>query len=53
MTAQPSKGRLLTDIASKGPVSGDENRPVLTDRQGHTIYDNQNQRTVGARGPAT
>ena len=26
---------------------------VLTDRQGHPIYDNQNQRTVGSRGPAT
>ncbi|MBI5106166.1 MAG: catalase [Solirubrobacterales bacterium] len=25
----------------------------LTDRQGHPVYDNQNQRTVGARGPAT
>jgi len=28
-------------------------RPVLTNRQGHPVYDNQNQRTVGARGPAT
>ncbi|MEX2047527.1 MAG: catalase [Chloroflexota bacterium] len=27
--------------------------PVLTTRQGHPVYDNQNQRTVGARGPAT
>jgi catalase len=26
---------------------------VLTNRQGHPVYDNQNQRTVGARGPAT
>jgi catalase len=25
----------------------------LTNRQGHPVYDNQNQRTVGARGPAT
>ncbi|MEV7197021.1 catalase [Streptomyces sp. NPDC093510] len=31
----------------------DDPRPVLTDRQGHPVYDNQNQRTVGARGPAT
>ena len=29
----------------------DERR--LTTRQGHPVYDNQNQRTVGARGPAT
>ncbi|GGO61309.1 catalase [Nonomuraea cavernae] len=28
-------------------------REVLTNRQGHPVYDNQNQRTVGARGPAT
>jgi catalase len=25
----------------------------LTNRQGHAVYDNQNQRTVGPRGPAT
>ncbi len=43
----------MTDVASQGPVSGEEERPVLTDRQGHPVYDNQNQRTVGARGPAT
>ncbi|WUI04544.1 catalase [Spirillospora sp. NBC_00431] len=35
-----------------GPEPGDE-RPVLTNRQGHPVYDNQNQRTVGSRGPAT
>jgi catalase len=26
---------------------------TLTNRQGHPVFDNQNQRTVGARGPAT
>lgn len=26
---------------------------VLTTRQGHPVYDNQNQRTIGDRGPAT
>ncbi|MYQ74950.1 catalase [Streptomyces sp. SID4934] len=31
----------------------DKDRPYLTNRQGHPVYDNQNQRTVGARGPAT
>jgi catalase len=31
----------------------DDRRRVLTNRQGHPVYDNQNQRTVGARGPAT
>ena len=30
-----------------------DERPVLTNRQGHPVYDNQNSRTVGARGPAT
>jgi catalase len=28
-------------------------RRRLTTRQGHPVYDNQNQRTVGERGPAT
>jgi catalase len=42
----------VTDVASKAPEPGDD-RPVLTNRQGHPVYDNQNQRTVGARGPAT
>ena len=31
----------------------DDTRDVLTTRQGHPVHDNQNQRTVGARGPAT
>jgi catalase len=42
----------MTDVASQGPAEGDDRR-VLTDRQGHPVYDNQNQRTVGERGPAT
>jgi catalase len=42
----------MTDVASKGSDQGDD-RPVLTNRQGHPVYDNQNQRTVGPRGPAT
>src|SRR3954452_16236822 len=28
-------------------------RPTLTTRQGHPVYDNQSTRTIGARGPAT
>jgi len=28
-------------------------QPTLTNRQGHPVHDNQNQRTVGERGPAT
>src|SRR5471030_158503 len=30
-----------------------DDREVLTNRQGHPVHDNQNQRTIGARGPAT
>ncbi|MBB0244536.1 catalase [Streptomyces alkaliphilus] len=42
----------MTDVAGQGSAS-DDDRPILTNRQGHPVYDNQNQRTVGARGPAT
>jgi catalase len=42
----------MTDVSHLGPDEGDR-RAVLTNRQGHLVYDNQNQRTVGARGPAT
>ncbi len=42
----------MTDVASPPPAEGDD-RPVLTNRQGHQVYDNQNSRTVGERGPAT
>src|SRR3954453_14236754 len=43
----------MTDVASQGPAPSEAGRAVLTNRQGHPVYDNQNQRTVGARGPAT
>ncbi len=43
----------MTDVASQGPAPSEAGRPVLTNRQGHPVYDNQNSRTVGARGPAT
>ncbi|MFB0835742.1 catalase [Arthrobacter halodurans] len=42
----------MSDEASESPAAGDD-RSVLTNRQGHQVYDNQNQRTVGPRGPAT
>ena len=43
---------------SAGNGNGDGSRAGgnhrrLTTRQGHPVYDNQNQRTVGERGPAT
>jgi catalase len=33
--------------------TGKPQQETLTTRQGHPVHDNQNQRTVGARGPAT
>lgn len=42
----------MTDVSSQGSGPGDD-REILTNRQGHPVYDNQNQRTVGSRGPAT
>ncbi|HEU4423376.1 MAG TPA: catalase [Pilimelia sp.] len=42
----------MTDVAHE-PSGAAAERPILTNRQGHPVYDNQNQRTVGARGPAT
>ena len=42
----------MTDVSGQGPAPGDD-REILTNRQGHPVYDNQNQRTVGKRGPAT
>jgi catalase len=42
----------MSDVASQPPAEGDDRR-VLTNRQGHSVHDNQNQRTVGERGPAT
>ncbi len=42
----------MTDVSSIPPAEGDD-RGIMTNRQGHPVYDNQNQRTVGERGPAT
>lgn len=42
----------MTDVSHLGPKV-DDTQPILTNRQGHPVYDNQNSRTVGARGPAT
>jgi catalase len=42
----------MSDAASRPPAEGDD-RQTLTDRQGHPVSDNQNERTIGSRGPAT
>ncbi len=47
-TSRSSLGAYPTNPTTSG---GD--RPVLTNLQGHSVYDNQNQRTAGPRGPAT
>ncbi|KAD3515124.1 catalase [Arthrobacter yangruifuii] len=46
----------MTDAEQQNPATGQSNAgepKTLTTRQGHPVYDNQNTRTVGARGPAT
>ncbi|MDX2376915.1 catalase [Microbacterium sp. LRZ72] len=43
----------MSDAADRGSAPRDEGGPILTNRQGHEVYDNQNSRTVGSRGPAT
>ncbi|QEW03464.1 catalase [Microbacterium lushaniae] len=43
----------MSDVANEPPAPSEEERPILTNRQGHSVYDNQNSRTVGDRGPAT
>jgi catalase len=42
----------LPGIRPKGQRLSDD-RGTLTNRQGHPVHDNQNQRTIGDRGPAT
>ena len=39
--------------SAKPPITNSDEPPTLTTRQGHPVYDNQNLRTVGDRGPAT
>jgi catalase len=42
----------MSEKQSKGqPPESDGDSINLTNRQGHPIYDNQNSRTVGERGP--
>jgi catalase len=45
MNDRPTNGQ------KDAPRGGDEQ--ILTTRQGHPVHDNQHQRTVGDRGPAT
>jgi catalase len=42
-----------TNGSHNGGDGGQRQRETITTRQGHPVYDNQNLRTVGERGPAT
>ena len=50
--SQPNRRR-TTLSNGDAPHAQDDERRELTDRQLHPVYDNQNQRTIGPRGPAT
>src|SRR5918997_1781564 len=41
----------MSDSTGRPPAEGDYR--TLTNRQGHPVSDNQNERTIGPRGPAT
>jgi catalase len=43
--------KMKDETASDKPDATTDNARTLTNRQGHPIYDNQNNRTVGDRGP--
>ena len=45
--------RRATDRGAIETMQPTDGRPVLTTRQGHPVHNNQQQRTVGSRGPAT
>ena len=48
-------GTAITDVgsATDNRMAEGESEDTLTTRQGHPVYDNQNVRTVGSRGPTT
>lgn len=48
-----SKEKEQKSSNGNGKAQNSEGDKVLTTRQGHPVYDNQNIRTVGNRGPAT
>ncbi|MBA2449150.1 MAG: catalase [Chloroflexi bacterium] len=48
MSEQTTNGQ-----ANGKPDGVSDEQPILTNRQGHPVYDNQSSRTVGERGPAT
>ncbi|MCA1564172.1 MAG: catalase [Acidobacteria bacterium] len=49
MSDEQKNGRPGEEEVAGGATA--EEQPVLTNRQGHPVYDNQNTRTVGERGP--
>src|SRR4051794_16090007 len=51
MSATDLKNAGAPEGQRRGNGQGPGNGPLLTTRQGHPVYDNQNNRTVGERGP--
>lgn len=50
----PEENGKQNPLQSNGSsTNGQQSSDILTTRQGHPVYDNQNLRTVGNRGPAT
>jgi catalase len=50
--SSPKNGKPNTN-GTNSPSDGAPESSTLTTRQGHPVYDNQNTRTVGSRGPTT
>lgn len=53
MADKPASDHETPNSDHETPNTVRDDAHTLTDRQGHPIHDNQSQRTVGPRGPAT
>src|SRR4051794_36129719 len=53
MSDQPTSGAPEKNAEVQGTADSSVDEQTLTTRQGHPVYDNQNVRTVGSRGPTT
>ncbi len=53
MSDESNNGQNKSEATEMQPDDQKGEQPILTNRQGHPVYDNQNSRTVGSRGPVT
>ena len=53
MSDESNNGEGSGETTDMRPEAQKGEQPILTNRQGHPVYDNQNSRTVGSRGPTT